>query len=155
MIIREAKLSYRKVGELDVDVLDSPEKIYHFLIGANAFEEYPDQEQFMVIPLNRKNRPIKGAWFRVTVGTASASLVHPREVLRPVLLSGGATAFVCAHNHPSGDPSPSQCDFSATRRLREAAKVMALDLLDHVIVGEPSCDPKGDGYYSFAESGLI
>ena len=69
--------------------------------------------------------------------------------------SDGASGFVLVHNHPSGDPSPSQADIRATRQLREAAKVVQLDLLDHVIVGQAEHDPAGTGYYSFAESGLL
>jgi DNA repair protein RadC len=152
MIIREARLAYTKHGTTTVGILDSAPKVYQFL--SSAWDDYADQEQFIVIPLNRKNRPINGAFIRVTIGTATASLVHPREVLRPVLLAAG-TAFIIAHNHPSGDPAPSNADIQATRQIREAAKVMQLDLLDHVICGEPSCDPFGRGYYSFAENGLL
>jgi DNA repair protein RadC len=153
MIIREAKLTYKKVGELaDVAALDQPEKVWRFL--SDVWDEYADQEQFIVIALNRKNKPINGGWIRVTVGTATASLVHPREVFRPILMAG-ATAFICAHNHPSGDPNPSQADIRVTRQLREAASTLQLDFLDHVVCGDKSDDPYGQGYYSFAESGLL
>jgi DNA repair protein RadC len=130
-------------------LLDSPQRIYAWL---NPITSGDTVEKFWVLSLNRKNRLLKCR--AVTSGTATASLVHPREVFREAIRNS-ASAVVCAHNHPSGDPSPSQADIRATRQLREAAKVVQIDLLDHVIVGLPEHDPSGTGYYSFAESGLL
>jgi DNA repair protein RadC len=73
-----------------------------------------------------------------------------REAIR-----NGASALVCAHNHPSGDPAPSSADIRATRQLREAAAVIQIDLLDHIIVGRIEHDPQASGFYSFAQSGLL
>ncbi|MDI1320148.1 MAG: JAB domain-containing protein [bacterium] len=67
----------------------------------------------------------------------------------------GATAIVCVHNHPSGDPAPSAADVQVTRQLRDAAKAVDIDLLDHVIVGRAAADPLGRGFYSFRESGVL
>jgi DNA repair protein RadC len=67
----------------------------------------------------------------------------------------GATAIVCAHNHPSGDPAPSAADIQATRLLREAARAMDIDLLDHVIIGRSECDPRAVGYFSFRGAGML
>jgi DNA repair protein RadC len=111
-----------------------------------------DVEKFWVLCLNRKNRLIKCV--EVTSGTATASLAHPREVFRPAI-SEGACAVICAHNHPSGDPAPSAADIHVTRQLREAAKTIEIDLLDHVIVGQTGADPLGRGYYSFRAAGLL
>lgn len=133
-------------------LFDSPSAIYTLMRDHAELEGDPTVEYFWVAVLNRKNRVL--AVVMVTKGTANASLVHPREVLKPVIIGGGS-AFVCIHNHPSGDPSPSQADIRATRQLREAAKVMQLDFLDHVIVGDKDNDPVGNGFYSFAESGLL
>ncbi|MEX0331900.1 MAG: DNA repair protein RadC [Puniceicoccaceae bacterium] len=130
-------------------LMDSPSKIYHWLLPMADGEPV---EKFWVLSLNRKNRLLRCE--AVTSGTATASLVHPREVFREAIRNS-ASALVCAHNHPSGDPSPSQADIRATRQLREAAKVVQLDLLDHVIIGQAEHDPAGTGYYSFAESGLL
>ena len=130
-------------------LMDSPEKIYRWLRPLADGEQV---EKFWVLSLNRKNRLLRCE--PVTSGTATASLVHPREVFREAIRNS-ASALVCAHNHPSGDPSPSQADIRATRQLREAAKVIQLDLLDHVIIGQGEHDPAGNGYYSFAESGLL
>lgn len=111
-----------------------------------------DVEKFWVLSLNRKNRLIKRT--EVTSGTATNSLVHPREVFREAIREG-ASAVICVHNHPSGDPTPSSADIQVTRQLREAAKTVCIDLLDHVIVGRPEADPSAKGHYSFRESGLL
>lgn len=109
-------------------------------------------EKLWVLCLNRKLRLIRCV--EVTSGTATSALAHPREVFRTAIREAAAS-IVCAHNHPSGDPSPSAADVDITRLLREASKVVEIDLRDHVIVGKPAADPCGRGYYSFRESGLI
>jgi len=109
-------------------------------------------EKFWVLCLNRKNRLIKQV--EITSGTATSSLAHPREVFREAIRHG-ATAVVCVHNHPSGDPAPSAADVQVTRQLREAAKTVDIDLLDHVVVGRTAADPQGRGYYSFREAGVL
>jgi DNA repair protein RadC len=109
-------------------------------------------EKFWVLCLNRKNRLIKQV--EITSGTATSSLAHPREVFRAAIRHG-ATAVVCVHNHPSGDPAPSAADVQVTRQLREAARAVDIELLDHVIVGRPAADPRGLGYHSFRESGVL
>jgi DNA repair protein RadC len=130
-------------------VLNRPELIHaHFkpLISGLAVEK------FWVLCLNRKNRLLKQV--EVTSGTATSSLAHPREVFREAIRHG-ATAVVCVHNHPSGDPAPSAADVQVTRQLRDAAKAVDIELLDHVIVGRAGADPQGRGYYSFREAGVI
>lgn len=127
-----------------------PDKVVEYM--RSAFEVNPDQESFWVILLNRKNFP-KGRTM-VTLGTATSSLAHPREVFRAAIM-GGATAIICVHNHPSGDPAPSNADVHLTRQLREASKVVDIELLDHVIMGSPKADPLGLGYYSFRETGIL
>jgi DNA repair protein RadC len=109
-------------------------------------------EKFWVLCLNRKNRLLKRV--ELTSGTATAALAHPREVFRAAIREG-STAVVCAHNHPSGDPAPSAADLQVTRQLREAAKAVDIELLDHVILGRATADPAGRGFYSFREAGLI
>lgn len=109
-------------------------------------------EKFWVLCLNRKNRLLKRV--EVTSGTATAALAHPREVFRAAIREA-ASAVICAHNHPSGDPAPSAPDVQVTRQLREAAKAVDIELLDHVIVGRASTDPQGRGYFSFREAGML
>ncbi len=150
MRIYEASLKYKLVQSGPLMVVDSPERVFQYMQG--AFDPDPTVEWFFVILLNRKNRAIGRV--AVTKGTATASLVHPREVFRPAVLCNAASV-IAVHNHPSGDPSPSQADVRATRQLREASRTIQIDLLDHVIVGEKEADPSKLGYYSFAEAGLL
>jgi DNA repair protein RadC len=109
-------------------------------------------EKFWVLCLNRKNRLLKR--IEITSGTAANTLVHPREVFRAAIREG-ATAIICAHNHPSGDPAPSGADLQVTRQLREAAKIVDIILIDHVIIGRAAADPAGTGHYSFRATGLL
>lgn len=109
-------------------------------------------EKFWVLCLNRKNRLTKRV--EITSGTATAALAHPREVFRAAIRES-ASAVICAHNHPSGDPAPSAPDLQVTRQLREASRTVDIELLDHVIVGRPSADPAGRGYFSFRDAGML
>lgn len=120
-----------------------------FRSSADVFHFYREQlgglkkEEFHVLLLDAKNRKIKDV--RVSEGSLTSSLVHPREVFNPVIRESAA-AVILIHNHPSGDPSPSQEDLHITRRLREIGEVMGVRVLDHVIVG------KGK-YISFVDDG--
>ena len=109
-------------------------------------------EKFWVLCLNRKNRLLRRV--ELTSGTATATLAHPREVFRAAVRES-SSAIVCVHNHPSGDPAPSSADVQVTRQLREAAKAVDIQLLDHVIVGRAANDPLNRGYYSFRDAGMI
>jgi DNA repair protein RadC len=84
----------------------------------------------------------------ISIGTLSASLVHPREVFRPAIVAGAAAIIVC-HNHPSGDTTPSAEDKDATRRLSRAGELLGVPLLDHVIIGD------GAQFFSFKDRGLL
>jgi DNA repair protein RadC len=109
-------------------------------------------EKFWVLCLNRKSRLLKRV--EVTSGTATSALAHPREVFRAAIREA-ASAVVCVHNHPSGDPAPSAQDMQVTKQLREAAKAVDITLIDHVIIGRATVDPLGRGYYSFREGGFL
>ena len=150
MRIYEASIAYNVVQQGPVEPLNTPEKIVDYL--RDAFERQPTVETLWLICLNRKNRPLGRTL--ITSGTLTGSLVHPREVFKPAVLSSAA-AIVVAHNHPGGDPAPSSADLQVTRRLREAASAMDIELIDHVIVGLPEDDPAGKGYYSFRAAGLL
>lgn len=101
-----------------------------------------DREQFVVCGLDAKHHLI--GINIVSIGSLSLSIVHPREVLKPLILMNAA-AWLCAHNHPSGDVMPSREDLALTTRLRAGAELLGIRLLDHLILGE--C------YYSFADQG--
>jgi DNA repair protein RadC len=109
-------------------------------------------EKCWVLCLNRRNRLL--ALHEVSSGTATSALLHPREVFRQALRHGAPAAIV-AHNHPSGDPTPSAADRTVTRQLVEAGRVVGVELVDHVVMGRPEADPAGKGWFSFGEAGLI
>jgi len=92
-----------------------------------------DREVFVIAMLTIRHRVL--GLHTVSVGCLTSSLVHPREVLKPAILSGSA-AFLAAHNHPSGDPEPSAEDIALTRRLAAAGQLLGIELLDHLILGE-------------------
>ena len=151
MRVYEAKIKYNLIREdAGSNCLSSPEGVVQYLDG--AFDEDPTVEWLIAILVNRKNRPI--ARHVISKGTATASLVHPREVFKAAIISG-ASGIIVAHNHPSGDPAPSRADIQVTRQLREAAKILDIDLLDHIIVGTVGDDPCGLGHYSFQSAGLV
>ncbi len=150
MRVFECKLTYSLVSLGEEVQLNRPEKVADYL--RSAFDENPLQEAFYCVYLDRKNHPL--GRHLITLGTVDSTLVSCREVFRGAILIGSC-GLVVAHNHPSGDPSPSAADLHVTRKLREAAKILEIELLDHVIVGDPKGDPQGRGVYSFREAGLI
>jgi DNA repair protein RadC len=107
----------------------------------------PDREQFCVILLNSKNEII--GLNIVSTGNLSSAPVHPREVLKPAILSN-ASAMILCHNHPSGDLSPSPEDIAITTIIVQASKIMGIQVHEHLIISM-----QDDSYYSFADSGLI
>jgi len=109
------------------------------------FLEKESKEHFIAVHLNAKNKII--CVDRVSTGSLTASIVHPREVMKSTLLLSAA-AMILVHNHPSSDPTPSREDIELTRRIKDSADLLGVRLLDHVIVGEA-------GYYSLADSGII
>jgi DNA repair protein RadC len=133
--------------QLHTTPLDKPELIHEFF-GPQM--RHLTQEQVVVAVVDSRLRHIGTTV--VSVGTVNESAAHPREILRPVI-TRGAHGFILIHNHPSGDPSPSRSDELVTRRLLEAAKIMQVFFLDHVIIGKPS--PGRSGYFSFREAGIV
>jgi DNA repair protein RadC len=114
---------------------------------AAAFDELrqADRECFFVVTLNQRHRIIDR--YLVAVGTLSEALVHAREVFKPALRDSAA-AVALMHNHPSGDPTPSPEDRALTSRLKQAAELLGIRLLDHIVLGR-------DSHVSFAEDGLL
>jgi DNA repair protein RadC len=101
------------------------------LIGKRLRSEA--REHFLVLLLNARHECV--AVETVSIGSLNASIVHPREVFRPAVLASAAS-IICAHNHPSGDPEPSEEDLSITRRLAQVGELLGIGLLDHVIVAK-------------------
>ncbi len=127
--------------------LGTPEKIYAFM---GPLLQALSRESLRVVLLDTRHRLIHEE--EVSLGTLNESLAHPREILRPAV-SHGAYAFVLVHNHPSGDPTPSEADRALTRRIREAAELLQIHLLDHVIIGRGR--EGAPPYFSFKEHGLL
>ncbi|MEK5026412.1 MULTISPECIES: RadC family protein [Paenibacillus] len=96
---------------------------------------YLQKEHFVCLFLNTKNHVI--AQETLSMGSLNASIVHPREVFRAAMKCSSA-AIICAHNHPSGDPTPSPEDISLTSRLLQAGEIVGIDVLDHLIIGDSS-----------------
>ena len=147
-LVAAFELGARVAREQITDVaLDTPEVIYDFLAPQIAHHA---QEQVLVLMLD--TRLHHTGTVAISLGTVSEANAHPREILRPVI-SHGCYGFILAHNHPSGDPSPSVADERVTRRIKDAAALMQICFLDHLIVGRPS--PGRNPYYSFREAGLL
>lgn len=104
-----------------------------------------DREYFFVIHLNTKGKIMYVEI--VSIGTLNSTIVHPREIFKTAILNS-SHAIILAHNHPSGDPSPSEEDLEITERLVSSGKLLGIEVLDHVIVG-------GDFWYSEKEKGGI
>jgi DNA repair protein RadC len=111
------------------------------------------KEHFTLVLLNSRNMILDVS--TISIGTVNASLVHPREVFKAAI-SHGAASVVLAHNHPSGNPEPSDDDVSLTRRLVEAGRLLGIEVLDHIIIGKVNKEqrPK-EGFVSFKEKGLL
>jgi DNA repair protein RadC len=133
------KISRRKI--------DSPELVNEFF-GAEM--RSLQKESLRVLLLDTRYHLIGTE--EISRGSVNESIAHPREVFRPALLAS-AYAVIVVHNHPSGDPSPSSADHGLTRRLHEAAELMQIKLLDHIIIGSPA--ENREPYYSFKEAGVL
>jgi len=129
---------------------DNPVKEYLIKNSKDVYElvkdelKKADREIFLAISLNTRNKVL--GINTVSVGSLNASLVHPREVFKPAILQN-ATGLILVHNHPSRDEKPSEEDLDITRKLVEAGRILEINVIDHVIVG--------NGFYSFADNDLI
>jgi DNA repair protein RadC len=116
-------------------ICDTPEQAdAYWRLNIQTIPYYnPDCECFAILLLNTRRR-VKGHHL-VSIGTLDSVLVHPREVFRIAIMMGGISAIILAHNHPSGDPSPSDADIKITRDLIRAGQLLKIEVLDHIIVG--------------------
>ena len=127
--------------------LDKPDLVYQ-LLGAEMRQL--GKESLRVVLLDTKLRLMRVE--EISLGSLNECLAHPRDILRPVI-SHNAYGFILVHNHPSGDPSPSEADRRLTVRISEAARLLQVNLLDHLIIGTPA--PGRLPYFSFREAGVI
>lgn len=126
---------------------DTPDKVAEYWqlhVATNPYYN-PECECFAVLLLNTRRR-VKGHQL-ISIGTLDTILVHPREVFRGAIIAA-ASAVVLIHNHPSGDPTPSEADIKVTRDLIRAGQLMKIDVLDHVVIGNPNrCSLRELGYF--------
>ncbi|NLA08184.1 MAG: DNA repair protein RadC [Parcubacteria group bacterium] len=120
--------------------LTDPEKVYRLI--KSKLKDY-HKEHFYIIALNSRNYSIA----EVSVGSLNASVVHPREVFAEAI-KNKAASVVFIHNHPSGDPEPSEDDLEITKRLVESGKILGIEVIDHIIITKT-------GFISFKEKNLI
>lgn len=139
-LVKESSKIYEVASKISSpsDVRDYIEEVFKL---SNQAEEV-----MVMLVLDIKNHVI-GA-FEVSRGSLDASIVHPREVFKRALLLNGASIIV-AHNHPSGDPTPSREDVDVTNRLVEGGNILGIGVLDHLIIGD------NGSYISFREKNLI
>lgn len=136
-MVKEKSISYenRKIS--------SPDDAQYL---CRRFLDELDREQLIVVSLDTKNQPT--SINVASIGSLNSSIVHPREVFKVAILSN-ANSIIIAHNHPSGDPTPSKEDINITERLKEAGKLIGIDLIDHIIIGEEK------RFISLKEKGLL
>ena len=143
----EIRVSDKKLTMPDVKFTCTENVAEEFLKEDGKLHSLIDvaQERFILLCLNIKNKLVN--YSMISQGSLTNSIVHPREVLKPAILSNAASV-VFVHNHPSGDPEPSMDDIEITQRLSKAFKICGISVLDHIIIGD-------NEYYSFRNKGLL
>jgi len=122
-----------------------PSEVYKMLLDSWDMDSIDIVEQFKIVLLNRSNKVLGVSL--ISSGGISGTVVDLKVVFA-VALKGGATSLVLSHNHPSGNLKPSGADIAITKRIKDAGKILDIDIVDHLIISS-------EGYYSFEEEGLI
>ncbi|MCP1312115.1 RadC family protein [Paenibacillus tyrfis] len=130
--------------DLSSRAIRSPQDAYN-IVQSVLDLEHEACEKFGILTLNTKN--FVAGLHVLSVGNLNSTIVHPREVFKAAILNNAAS-LVCFHNHPSGDPTPSQEDINSTLRLIEAGQILGIEVLDHVIIGEKR-------FVSLKEQGIL
>jgi DNA repair protein RadC len=149
-LVAAFELAKRMAEELQDEspLLDNPENVVRLLRARNLVKEV---ETLQVLLLNTRRRLIRVV--DISDGTVDTLLVHAREVFKAAI-SANASAIVLAHNHPSGDPTPSEADIKVTRDLIRAGQLLKIDVLDHVIIGR-AAEGRSKDYSSLREFGYF
>lgn len=140
--LKDATKLYLKQGLVNKDLVSSPQAVYDYL---NVSLKGQTDEEFKALFLNTQNQIL--AVETLQTGTVNKAVVYPRKIVERALYHHAANVLV-AHNHPSGSLVPSVEDRQVTGMIREALRIVEIDLLDHIIIG-------GDGYFSFKETGTL
>lgn len=143
-VIKEKEYEYRFIS---IQKISSPNDLMQICSKTLELSKEPE-EIFGLLTLDTKNN-ITG-YFEVSRGTINSSMVHPREVFKRAILQN-ASSVILTHNHPSGDPEPSDEDIALTNRLDECGKLLGIKILDHIIIGTED----QEDYYSFKENELL
>ena len=150
----ELKATFSLASRLASEIMLEKRKIESPDDAADYFREIfrgKRQEEMRILMLNTKNNIIKDEL--ITIGLLDSSQVHPREIFRAAI-QNSAAKIILAHNHPSGDPSPSNQDILCTKRLVQASQVIGVEITDHIIVGSNLAN-KAEDYFSFKENELL
>lgn len=142
---RLAAMELGRRGQAHGTVRDEPLSDHSAVFLHFSHLVHEKQEHFCAVYLDSKNHPLRT--HTVHIGTLTTSFAGPREVFREAIREGAASLIV-AHNHPSGDPSPSPEDIAVTRRLSEVGRLLDIPLLDHIIIGNQA-------YYSMSKEGVL
>ncbi|HCB93850.1 MAG TPA: DNA repair protein RadC [Selenomonas sp.] len=142
LAIKELAMRLTKKPDTSIKIVHGPEDVYHFA-APHFRNEY--KEHFAIMMLNTKNHII--GLRDISIGSLTASVVHPREVFETAILHHSA-AIILLHQHPSSDPSPSREDIAVTQRLVKVGKIMDIPVLDHIILGN-------NRFTSLKEKGLL
>lgn len=132
MALGELSKRFKSYKSGDLYIIKQPKDVANLIMEEMR---YLKEEHLKVIMLNTKNMVIYIK--EVSVGSLNSSIVHPREVFSEAVKRNSASIIVC-HNHPSGDPTPSREDINITERLKDCGKLLGIDLLDHLIIGNGS-----------------
>jgi len=135
------ELGKRLLKDKKAEIYLTPKDVWEQLKDLHGLKK----EHFVIFYLDSRNQEIKREI--ISVGSLNASLVHPREVFEPAVRNLAAQVIL-AHNHPSGDPEPSEDDLEMTKRLVEAGKILGIEIVDHIIITKT-------GFLSFKEKGVI
>jgi len=137
-LVREGKIPWGETRMRNSQMVSA--LLHQYLDGV-------DREHLCLVLLNQKNEIVGVS--TISIGSLTASVAHPREIFKVAILANCAS-IILAHNHPSGDPLPSQEDRALTARLKECGKLLGIPLVDSIIIGDGN-----ERYFSFADEGLL
>jgi DNA repair protein RadC len=135
------------------DKLNDPETLVRWISEQlpQSLIYRPDVENLIVVNLNTRKKPI--GWEVISHGTLDTLLAHAREVFKSAIIANAA-GIILIHNHPSGDPTPSDADIKVTRDLIRSGQILKIDVVDHIVLGRPGYD-NGKGWASLREMGYF